>query len=481
MITSPLRYIAFFTIVFGLLFQTVASQAKTVHLRLDDAYLVQKNKSIEYLLNNCLSQPVYPGTIIASPSRQQPDYFYHWVRDAAITFSEMLTLYKETSNSQTKSALKKFIIDHIKLNQKFQKMPGLEKGLGEPKFRADGTAFQDSWGRPQNDGPALRAIYFISLYEIIENEGWSEGPGILQSLYESMLPANSLIKMDLEYVAYHWRESNFDLWEEVNGTHFFTLMVQRKALLKGAELAQKKNDSGAAAFYRQEAAKITPEIEKFWNSSQGFIGATRNHKAGIFKKSNLDTAVLLGAILGDAGDGFMSPTSDRVLASLQKLKEAFRNIYAINQNTAMAEALGRYPEDTYDGYSTNSVGNPWFITTQTAAEIYYRTYTSLKKKGVVKINSVNKKFYQALLGKRIKLVENSEIRSQNKLFAVILNQLLTEGDRHLNRTLYHGNKNGSLSEQMNRNSGYMQGAADLTWSYASYLSTYGQRERAQQR
>jgi glucoamylase len=30
-------------------------------------------------------------------------------------------------------------------------------GLGEPKFNADESAFTGSWGRPQRDGPALRA------------------------------------------------------------------------------------------------------------------------------------------------------------------------------------------------------------------------------------------------------------------------------------------------------------------------------------
>lgn len=31
-------------------------------------------------------------------------------------------------------------------------------GLGEPKFMIDGSAFTGPWGRPQRDGPALRAI-----------------------------------------------------------------------------------------------------------------------------------------------------------------------------------------------------------------------------------------------------------------------------------------------------------------------------------
>lgn len=35
-------------------------------------------------------------------------------------------------------------------------------GLGEPKFNVDETAFTGSWGRPQRDGPALRATAMIS-------------------------------------------------------------------------------------------------------------------------------------------------------------------------------------------------------------------------------------------------------------------------------------------------------------------------------
>lgn len=35
-------------------------------------------------------------------------------------------------------------------------------GLGEPKFEADETAFTGAWGRPQRDGPALRATALIA-------------------------------------------------------------------------------------------------------------------------------------------------------------------------------------------------------------------------------------------------------------------------------------------------------------------------------
>jgi glucoamylase len=35
-------------------------------------------------------------------------------------------------------------------------------GLGEPKFMVDGTRFNGAWGRPQRDGPALRAVALMT-------------------------------------------------------------------------------------------------------------------------------------------------------------------------------------------------------------------------------------------------------------------------------------------------------------------------------
>jgi glucoamylase len=34
-----------------------------------------------------------------------------------------------------------------------------------------------------------------------------------------------VIKADLDFVAANWQSPGFDLWEEVNGTHFYTGLV----------------------------------------------------------------------------------------------------------------------------------------------------------------------------------------------------------------------------------------------------------------
>ena len=46
-------------------------------------------------------------------------------------------------------------------------------GLAEPKFNLDETAFTGSWGRPQRDGPALRATALIAYGRYLVANGQS--------------------------------------------------------------------------------------------------------------------------------------------------------------------------------------------------------------------------------------------------------------------------------------------------------------------
>jgi len=44
-------------------------------------------------------------------------------------------------------------------------------GLGEPKYQVDGTRFNGAWGRPQRDGPALRAIALMTFSNWLIDNG----------------------------------------------------------------------------------------------------------------------------------------------------------------------------------------------------------------------------------------------------------------------------------------------------------------------
>lgn len=154
------------------------------------------------------------------------------MRDAALVFDQILQMYRDNSAYRVKASLRSFFFDYVNFNRRAQNDTNALTGLGEPRFNVDGNPNSEPWGRPQNDGPALRALNFISLYNLIVSENWPEKNQLLPLLYEGKMPAQSLIKKDLEFVGFHhWRNPNFDLWEEVMGFHFFTMMVQRKALL----------------------------------------------------------------------------------------------------------------------------------------------------------------------------------------------------------------------------------------------------------
>ena len=440
----------------------------------DGAFADQKLKSESLLMRNLSFPGIHAGVVVASPSQSAPNYFFHWVRDAAISFMQVQSFYL-TEAGNSRPSLQSWMTAHLSLNLGFQAIPNLMTGDGEPKFNVDGSAFQGPWGRPQTDGPALRAISFIYFLNIVLKENWSNRDQIVSHLYDSKLPTQSLIKTDLEYVAHHWNQNSFDLWEEALGSHFFTLVVQRRAMVDGAKLAQSFGDNGAAQFYSQQAQQIGQVLQSFWNSSGNYVVTTINMQSGPRKVSLLDSSVLLAALYGDVGDGFYAPYDDRILATLEVLKEVFRKEYPINQNPNLGVAIGRYPEDTYDGVSTNGTGNAWFIASQSAAEIYYRIALHLTQVRQFQINQLNLRFYNALMQGQMSFTPGQLVAGNNQVLAKIAQALVQEGDRELELTILHRGTDGSLSEQINRGSGIMQGAVNLTWSHASYLSAMAWR------
>src|SRR5690606_19982497 len=102
------------------------------------------------------------------------------------------------------------------------------------------------------------------------------------------------IKKDLEYTAHHWRDQNFDPWEEEMGMHFYNLLAQHTALQEGAKLALEFGDGGAASFYQQESIKIGHYIrENFLDDQVGIlVSKYRNRPLG-YKNSGIDVAPLL--------------------------------------------------------------------------------------------------------------------------------------------------------------------------------------------
>lgn len=393
--------------------------------------------AVKKLMANISPSGTTRGTVIASPSRANPDYFFHWTRDAALTMDAVLDLYATAGTQTDRDRYKSAFFDYVRLSRAQQNSRAIA-GLGEPKFFVDGNPYDGDWGRPQNDGPALRAITSIRFARVLLTEGRADF--VRSDLYDGRLPSLSLIKKDLEYVAAHWREPSFDLWEEVRGDHFYTRMVQRKALLEGSKLARDLGDPWAADWYAAQAKELQAALAQHWNPQKGIIVPTLNRSGGAdYKTSDLDSAVILAVLHGYADDGFFGFSDPRVLATLEKQATAFRNAFSVNRAPGFpGTAIGRYPEDRYGGIDFNG-GNPWVLTTLAFAEIYYKAAQG----------------------------QAAGVRST----------WTAKADEFVARVQRHAYPDGALSEQIHRDSGFMTSAPDLTWNYAQVLTTYAAKEK----
>lgn len=382
--------------------------------------------------NISLPQGRRGAMVAAQKSNTGPDYQYHWVRDAGVVMITLIDSYQNAQDDAHKDYFRRIITDYVEFSTYIQNMP-TEADLGEPKFELNGVPYKLPWGRPQNDGPSLRAISLIHWANVLLAE--QNDQMVYEKLYNNKFPATTPIKKDLEYISHHWKDASYDIWEETKGTHFYTLMVIRRALLEGSKLAERLNDNGAAAWYHSQAKQIELELEHFWDEKNGYIKATINRVDGIdYKLSNLDTAVILGLLHGGMHDEFLSWDNPKVIATLNKLTAVFKAIYPINQLSIPGVAIGRYPEDRYSG-DTFEGGNPWPLCTLAVAEAWYQYAALLKERGI-----------------------DSRV-------------VVATADKLVERVKYHAYKDGSLDEQIDRSSGYMTSAHNLTWNYAALLTT----------
>lgn len=132
----------------------------------------------------------------------------------------------------------------------------------------------------------------------------------------------------------------------------------------------------------------------------------------------------------------------------------------------LGTAIGRYPEDTYNG-NGNSQGNPWFICTNAFAELYYRAIKEWTQAGSVTVDSISVNFFKKFDSSA---ASGTKYTVGTSAFNNLVQNIALGADKFLSTTQFHAATNGSLSEQYNRDSGTMTGARDLTWSHASLIS-----------
>ncbi|KHC64534.1 glucoamylase [Candida albicans P75010] len=500
----------------------------------DDWLVFQKQVCLKSILNNIGgdftidNKDLLPGVVIASPSTSNPDYYYQWTRDSAIIINILIDHLSQIPlhliNKNSTSSLVHIIESYIFNTQVLQQLPNLSgnvdnlENLGEPKFHVNLTAFNESWGRPQRDGPGLRSIAIMNYLSLLNNTQHQPSFSNLTMNNTSKI-YHDIIKPDLKYSIEFWQFEGFDLWEEIKGIHFFTSLVQLKSLTMGLKFAQFYNDSFE---FRLDIMNSIELLTKYIELESGFInnedsdGDEDNEQQLLSKsyiisspklfytksRSGLDIASILAVLYthnnnnandDDDNDFPFDVDNGLVLTTLRYLIQDMTLRYPINfQDNFQGVALGRYPEDIYDGYG-KSEGNPWFISTATASELIYRLIYKLKSNNqAIIIDQKNIEFYKEFIHSvSATEISNNELKFEahinghpmmiinkdDKLYDELINKLFHYADGFLKVVQKHVDNNGDMNEQFNKYIGFMQGAEKLTWSYGAVFTAINWRNK----
>lgn len=441
---------------------------------------------------------LFKGVVVASPSKVEPNYFYQWTRDAALTIDALN--YKLAAVKNSDVHLASVVESYINNTYTVQRISNPSgdfnslDGLGEPKFYCNDTAFDGAWGRPQNDGPALRSTAIMNYLSLVRQYNNSELilAGADNSNYKSVDDIyQNIIKPDLKYVVKKWQDKGFDLWEEIYGQHFFTSLVQLKALKKSFEVT---------AWFNEKDQDFLKGIEEAFTGLQQFIKDTYYNDSlqhiyenpAVDYKYGLDIGTIIGSIVahsdilnqhesdpqhaipGDVDDPF-------VLNSFYLFINDQKARYSLNQGSGSI-ALGRYPNDVYNGHGT-SLGNPWFLSNAYAAQFMYRKLNKLySNQQGFNISKLEYPFYNTYVYNLTQLSSNYNANNEyiffdymSDSFKTLVNHAFSFGDSYLKLILQHISDQGELSEQFNRDNGYSEGARNLTWSYTSVINAISER------
>lgn len=387
------------------------------------------------------------GAVVAAPDYNTPggSYYFHWERDGALSMNALLQTAASTDEVADKMDS---YVGWVGKVQKDQDPNGLPSVLAEPKYMIpNASVFTGGWCRPQNDGPALRAMTLMA---------WADAKSNMSTSTTTSDELWGLIQTDLDWVAENWSSNGCDLWEEIRSSDFFwNKFTARAALTKGSAFAAKQSDASRSGKYGSAAKEVEATLGAHYDS--GFVFEDQNRKK--------DAAVITAFNDGYLGDGLFGPTSKEVAGTVATLNDLFCNTFAINQADTKAGVpgilYGRYEGDNYAG------GNPWILLTAALGQLLYRGASE-----VLSTQAMHPEAY-AVWAPILGLPDTFDAASTAQALA-------GAGDGVLMRLRHHVESGGfHLPEQIDRNSGTPMAAKDLTWSYACMLKAIHARKQYQ--
>ncbi len=394
-----------------------------------------------------------PGAVVASPVPASydpdPDYFFHWYRDSAIVIDALRLLHADghpgvdglrlfgefvrfnaalsgldgrqlaAASGEWRPRVAADFVQYLRPDAELERVHD-DAVAADTRVNADGTLDISNWARPQNDGPALRALTLLR---------WMRGAS-LDAPLQAMCAG--LLRADLRFARSHWRLPCYDIWEEERGLHYFTLRVAAQALEEGAGWLDERAEPAEARGCRAESRAILAALDGYWRSDRGYF-RSRVLDSGEPAAKELDIAVILAALQACDDEAAHSARDARIHATLDALDRLFEADYPINHGrpAARGPALGRYHGDRY--YS----GGAYYFSTLAAAELCFR--------------AAGGGGHDALLAR---------------------------GDRYLETVRAFIPANGDMSEQFDQRTGEQTSAKHLAWSYAAFISCAAARRAA---
>lgn len=438
----------------------------------------------------CFGQTIVPAAGSVLAARQvafydpDPDYFFHWLRDSALVldavrllagdrvtgeeaiakFGDFVRFSLRLGELQGRDLLREAFrrrveppcLQYLRSDDELREIEG-ERTLGEVRCNPDGTLDIIRWHRPQNDGPALRALTVLRWWRT----GLVRNPE-LQALMAA------LVTGDLAYTALHRSTPCFDTWEEELCHPYSTRLVQRAALLEGAEWARALGDADGARRYRQAADDLAATLDCYWSAERNHY-LSRIGAAGGDPDKALDSASLLAVLHAELPSGPHSVLDPGVHATWHQLEALFASGYAINRDLppGFGPAFGRFKGDVY--YD----GGAWYVTTLAFAELYYRLAELVCRGSAPMVTAENRDFLaaagcEAPTGVALDASQRRRLRLG----------LTKKGDAIMATVQRFTPASGEMSEQFDQNTGEQRSAKHLSWSYAAFVTASSARRRA---
>ncbi|KAB5589453.1 hypothetical protein CTheo_7107 [Ceratobasidium theobromae] len=415
--------------------------------------------------NGAYARDAKPGIVISSPTTSPVDYKHTFIRDSALVYKVLIDIWADGRDN----SLLPGIYDWVSSQDRLQKTPNLTGnlttgGLGETGFNIDESVYTGPAGRPQHDNAALRASTMIDFANgLLARNGRVGRDYVVNTIWP-------IVEIDLDYVAYHWNVTGFNLWEEVVGSCHFTVAAQIRGLKQGADLAKTLNKKDKYTFWNTEAENALCFFQDFWDPNQSVIVSNINCDGPC--RDTVDIGSVFTAIrnfdpAAGCDNATFQPCSELALRNLKEVVDSMRGTYPINSKRADNEAIaiGRFTNDTYMG------GHPWFLTTFAAAEQLYDAIYQWRRVGKITVTSTSLPFFRQLRPSATTGTFNQGSDEFEELIESVLEY--ADGFSLVNEEYIPAD--GSMSEQYDQVTGEPRSALRLSASYTSTITAFERR------